>query len=156
MLRVRELMFSEYKTTTKLCSGEMLVARYDYIRFIVDLIHFLPLRLQASLLSTAFYKKESKMCTGRTKQSDEVLNKIGYEEEDIAYTMRDEAEFSRNWINDCLLRQYSKKAGEERLSVNTRKLIKVQSYNEYLRLGKELHRKMKEQAQTLLDEIKDQ
>jgi len=85
-----------------------------------------------------------------------MIDKIGYEEEDIAYTMRDEAEFSRSWINDCLLRQYSKKTGEKRLSINTRKLIKVQSYNEYIRLGKELHQKLRIKAQVLLDEIKNQ
>ncbi len=96
------------------------------------------------------------MGTEKTKQSCRMIDEIGYEEEDIAYTMRDEAEFSRSWINDCLLRQYSKKTGEKRLSVNTRKLIKVQSYNEYIRLGKELHQNLRATAQNLLDEIKNQ
>jgi hypothetical protein len=68
--------------------------------------------------------------------------------------MRDEADFSRNWINDCLLRQYTKKTGETQLNINTRKLIKVQSYNEYIRLANELHQTLKATEQALLDEIK--
>ncbi len=92
----------------------------------------------------------------KTKQSYKMLEEIGYEEEDIAYSMRDEAEFSRNWINDCILRQHMRKSGNDRLSANTRKLIRVQSYKEYIRLSQKLHRDLKVIAQALLDEIKKQ
>ncbi len=94
------------------------------------------------------------MSNNNTKQEPKIVEKIGYEEEDIAYTMRDEAEFSRNWINDCLLRQYVRKTCEKRLCANTRKLIKVQSYNEYIRLSTRLRRSLKAKAQNILDEIK--
>lgn len=91
----------------------------------------------------------------QVKQSCEIVHEIGHEEEDIAYSMRDEAEFSRSWINDCILRQHTRKSGNDRLSANTRKLIKVQSYNEYIRLSQKLHRDLKVIAQALLDEIKN-
>jgi hypothetical protein len=95
------------------------------------------------------------MGTEQTKQSYEISHEIGHEEEDIAYSMRDEAEFLRSWINDCLLRQYIRKSGNDRLDANTRKLIKVTAYNEYIRLSQKLHKDLKMIAQALLSEIKN-
>ncbi len=94
------------------------------------------------------------MRNSNTKQEPKTVERIGCEEQDIAYTMSEEAAFSRNWINDCLLRQYVRKTGEKRLCANTRKLIKMQSYNEYIRLSSRLRRSLEAKAQNLRDEIK--
>ena len=74
------------------------------------------------------------------KQTLKDMPDIGCEEEDIAYSMQEEAEFSRSWINDALLRRYIRKTGEERLSADTRKLIKARSYDDYIALSKRIHR----------------
>jgi len=80
---------------------------------------------------------------------------IGCEKEDIVCAMKDEAEFSRNWINDSLLRRYIKKSGDDRLDAKTRKLIKLKSYETYISYSKELRRDLCKQTKILLSNIKE-
>lgn len=89
------------------------------------------------------------------KQELDNLPDIDSEEEDIVCAMRDEAEFSRNWINDCILRQHSKKIGDNRLNARTRKLIKVKSYMTYIGLSKKLQNNLKRKEKALLSEIQE-
>ncbi len=81
------------------------------------------------------------------------LPDIACEKEDIIYSMKEEAEFSKNWISDGLLRRYINKTGDKRLSVRTRKLIKVKSYVTYINYSKELHKRLRKQVKLLLSEI---
>ena len=93
------------------------------------------------------------MKSDNIKQELDALPDLGCEEEDIICSIRDEAEFSRSWINDCILRRHIKKTGEVRLSADTRKLIKAKSYDDYIALSKSLQRNLKKQAKALISEI---
>ena len=75
------------------------------------------------------------------------------EKEDIICAMKDEAEFSRAWVNDGLLRRYIKETGDKRLDVRTRKLIKIKSYNTYIDLSNQLRKSLQKQKKELLSEI---
>ena len=87
------------------------------------------------------------------EQELESLPDLGCEGEDIAHAMRDESEFSRNWINDCILTRHIKKTGNDRLSAKTRKLIKIKSYTTYISLSKKLCNDLQKQMKKLLSEI---
>ena len=89
------------------------------------------------------------------KQELDNLPDIDSEEEDIVCAMNDEAEFSRNWINDCILRRYSKKIGDNRLSARIRKLIKIKSYMTYIGLSKKLQNNLRRKEKALLSEIQE-
>jgi len=92
----------------------------------------------------------------KLKQTLSDLPDVGLcEKEDITRAMQDEAEFSSSWIYDSLLRRYIRKTGDERLSADTRKLIKAKSYDDYIALSKCIHRALQENAKALLSEIKD-
>jgi len=75
------------------------------------------------------------------------------EKEDITHAMKDEAEFSSSWIHDSILRRYIRKTGDERLSADTRKLIKAKSYDDYIALSKCIHRMLQKKAKALLFEV---
>ena len=67
----------------------------------------------------------------KLKQTLNDLPEVGScEKEDITCAMKDEAEFSSNWIHDSLLRRYIKKTDDIRLSADTRKLIKTKTTQE--------------------------
>lgn len=90
----------------------------------------------------------------KVKQSLDALPDMGCELEDIAHSMRDEAESMRRWINDCILRQHMKNLGHDRLSANTRKLIKAKSYVSYIDLSRQITRDMQHHLKALMAEIK--
>ncbi len=83
------------------------------------------------------------------------LPDIVCEKEDIICSMKEEAEVSKNWINDGILRRYIKKSGDKRLSVRTRKLIKVKSCVTYINYSKDLHKKLRKQVKLLLSEVQE-
>lgn len=90
----------------------------------------------------------------KLKQTLNALPDVGScEKEDIIRAMNDEAEFSSSWIHDSLLRRYIKKTGDERLSADTRKLIKAKSYDDYIALSKRIHRTLQGKAKALLTDI---
>lgn len=92
----------------------------------------------------------------KTIQTIENIPDVGRcEKEDIINAMQENAEFSRSWINDSILRRYIKKTGDERLNADTRKLIKAKSYDDYIELSKSIQRNLKKQAQALLEEIRN-
>jgi len=90
----------------------------------------------------------------KLKQTLNDLSDVGScEKEDITHAMEDNAEFSSSWIHDSLLRRYIKKTGDERLSADTRMLIKAKSYDDYIALSKRIHRDLKGKAEALLFKV---
>ncbi len=90
----------------------------------------------------------------KLKQTLNDLPEVGLcEKEDITRAMKDEAEFSSSWIHDSLLRRYIKKTGEERLSADTRMLIKAKSYDDYIALSKRIHCDLRKKMKALLPDI---
>ena len=90
------------------------------------------------------------MSSNNIKRSLEDLPNVGCEAPDIAHSMVDEAEFARTWIHDCILRQHTKQSGDDRLSAETRKMIKAKSYYTYISLSQNIHHDMQEKANSLL------
>ena len=83
------------------------------------------------------------------------LSEIVCEKEDIVGSMKDEAGFSRNWINDALLRRYIKKTGDNHLNAKTRKLIKIKSYLIYFNYSREVREELSKQIAPLISEIQE-
>ncbi|MBI1300064.1 MAG: hypothetical protein GC137_00260 [Alphaproteobacteria bacterium] len=94
------------------------------------------------------------MRSDTVKQALNDLPSMDNEQIDILCSMRDDADSIRKWINDCILRQHIKKIGTDRLSAETRTLIKVKSYDAYIGLSLGIHRDMQDTADALLSDIK--
>nr|MBI1231936.1 hypothetical protein [Cytophagales bacterium] len=90
------------------------------------------------------------MRSDRVKQALNALPEVGDEARDIVHSMKDEAESMRRWINDCILRQHMRNVETDRLSAETRTLIKAKSYDAFIDLSQGIHRDMKKTADALV------
>ena len=77
----------------------------------------------------------------------------GCEKEDIACSMKEEADHMIYWIKDSILDKHKKETGNTRLSAKTRKLVQVKAYETYIGFHANVRRRIRKAANDLLSSL---